>query len=66
MHVEVETRNVGGQVMALGSAGPYTLVIDRPVEGGGGGLGSTAGSFCTSLSRVVSPMISSETHAWPA
>jgi putative redox protein len=45
MHVEVETRNVGGQVMALGSAGPYTLVIDRPVEGGGGGLGFNGGQL---------------------
>src|SRR5215211_8653831 len=45
MHVEVETRNVGGQVMALGSAGPYTLVIDRPAEGGGGGLGFNGGQL---------------------
>jgi putative redox protein len=45
MHVEVETRNVGGQVMALGSAGPNTLVIDRPVEGGGGGLGFNGGQL---------------------
>jgi hypothetical protein len=38
MHIEVETQNVDGQVTALGSAGPFTLVVDRPVEGGGGGL----------------------------
>ena len=37
MHIEVETQNVDGQVTALGSAGSFTLVVDRPVEGGGGG-----------------------------
>jgi putative redox protein len=38
MHIEVETRNVDGQVTALGSAGQFTLVVDRPAEGRGGGL----------------------------
>src|SRR5918998_4553033 len=45
MHVEVETQNVDGQVTALGSAGPFTLVVDRPVEGGGGGLGFNGGQL---------------------
>ncbi len=45
MHIEVETRNVEGQVTALGSAGPFTLVVDRPVEGGGGGLGFNGGQL---------------------
>ena len=35
----VETRNVAGQVTALGSAGSFTLVVDRPVDAGGGGKG---------------------------
>jgi putative redox protein len=45
VHIEVETRNVGGQVTALGSAGPFTLVVDRPVEGGGSGLGFNGGQL---------------------
>jgi putative redox protein len=45
MHIEVETCNVDGQVTALGSAGPFTLVVDRPVEGGGGGLGFNGGQL---------------------
>jgi uncharacterized OsmC-like protein len=45
MHIEVETENVDGQVTALGSAGPFTLVVDRPVEGGGGGLGFNGGQL---------------------
>ena len=45
MHTEVETQNVNGQVTALGSAGPFTLVVDRPVEGGGGGLGFNGGQL---------------------
>ncbi|MDQ3910586.1 MAG: OsmC family protein [Actinomycetota bacterium] len=45
MHIEVETQNVNGQVTALGSAGPFTLVVDRPVEGGGGGLGFNGGQL---------------------
>jgi uncharacterized OsmC-like protein len=39
VHIEVETRNVDGQVTSLGTAEPFTLVVDRPTEGGGGGLG---------------------------
>ena len=45
MHIEVETRNVDGKVTALGSAGPFTLVVDRPEEGGGGGLGFNGGQL---------------------
>ena len=46
MHIEVETQNVDGQVTALlGSAGPFTLVVDRPVERGGGGLGFNGGQL---------------------
>jgi len=42
---EVEFRNVGDEVAAIGSAGPYTLVVDRPVEGGGRGLGFNGGQL---------------------
>ena len=41
----VETRSVGTAVTALGSAGPFTLTIDRPIEGGGGGLGFSGGQL---------------------
>jgi putative redox protein len=45
MPFDVETRSVGGQVTAIGSAGPYTVVIDRPAEAGGGGLGFNGGQL---------------------
>ncbi len=45
MGFEVETRNVEGCVTTLGSASGHTLVIDRPVEGGGGGLGFNGGEL---------------------
>jgi len=41
----VETRTVDGAVTAVGSAGPFTLTVDRPVEGGGGGLGFNGGQL---------------------
>ena len=45
MHIEVETQNIDGKVTALGSAGSFTLVVDRPEEGGGGGLGFNGGQL---------------------
>jgi putative redox protein len=45
VHIEVSTRNVDGQVTSLGSAGPFSLVVDRPTEGGGGGLGFNGGQL---------------------
>jgi putative redox protein len=45
VHIEVETRNVEGRVTALGTAEPFTLVVDRPTEGGGGGLGFNGGQL---------------------
>jgi uncharacterized OsmC-like protein len=42
---EVEFRNVGGEAAAVGSAGPYTLVVDRPADGGGRGLGFNGGQL---------------------
>lgn len=38
MHIEVETRNVDGQVTSLGTAEPFTLVVDRSTDSGGGGF----------------------------
>jgi uncharacterized OsmC-like protein len=43
--IEVEFRNVGGEAAAIGSAGAYTLVVDRPAEGGGRGLGFNGGQL---------------------
>jgi putative redox protein len=45
MRIEVETKNMDGQVTSLGTAGPFTLVVDRPTEGGGGGLGFNGGQL---------------------
>jgi len=41
----VQLRTVGNGPTALGSAGPFTLVADRPVAGGGGGLGFNGGQL---------------------
>jgi putative redox protein len=45
MHIEVETRNIDGRVTSLGTAEQFTLVVDRPTEGGGGGLGFNGGQL---------------------
>ena len=45
MHIEVETRNLDGQVTSLGTAEQFTLVVDRPTKGGGGGLGFNGGQL---------------------
>ena len=45
MRIDVETRNVDRQVTALGTAEQFTLVVDRPIEGGGGGLGFNGGQL---------------------
>ena len=45
MHIEAETRNLDGQVTSLGTAEQFTLVVDRPTEGGGGGLGLNGGQL---------------------
>jgi uncharacterized OsmC-like protein len=42
---EVETRSLPGVPTAVGSAGAFTLVVDRPVDGGGGGLGFNGGQL---------------------
>jgi putative redox protein len=43
--VEVEFRNIAGEAAAIGSAGPYTLVVDRPPDSGGRGLGFNGGQL---------------------
>ena len=45
MTFEVEFRNVGAEAAAIGSAGPYTLVVDRPAGGGGRGFGFNGGQL---------------------
>jgi uncharacterized OsmC-like protein len=41
----VETRTVAGRPAAVGSAGPFTLVVDRPADGGGDGIGFNGGQL---------------------
>ncbi|HET8786519.1 MAG TPA: OsmC family protein [Candidatus Limnocylindrales bacterium] len=41
----VRLRTVGGGPTALGEAGSFTLVTDRPTEAGGGGLGFNGGQL---------------------
>lgn len=60
MHIEVETQNVEGQVTAVGSADAFTLVVDRPAEGGGRGLGFNRGQL---LYLAVAGCISNELSA---
>ncbi|MEA2418182.1 MAG: hypothetical protein QOE60_388 [Thermoleophilaceae bacterium] len=38
-------RNVAGEPAAIGNAGPYTVVIDRPADGGGRGVGFNGGQL---------------------
>lgn len=39
MTIEVRTTSLDGASTAIGAAHPFTLVVDRPVGDGGGGLG---------------------------
>ncbi len=45
MTFEVRTRSLPGRPAAIGSAGPFTLVVDRPADGGGDGLGFNGGQL---------------------
>jgi organic hydroperoxide reductase OsmC/OhrA len=45
MGFEVELRNVDGSTTALGTAGPYTVVVDRPSGAGGRGHGLNGGQL---------------------
>lgn len=42
---EVTTLTVHGKPTAIGSAGPYTLVVDRPADAGGDGVGFNGGQL---------------------
>ena len=42
---EVEVRNVAGEPAAIGNAGPHTVVVDRPADAGGRGLGFNGGEL---------------------
>ncbi len=57
MGYEVETISIDGRVTALGSAGPFTLVVDRPTEVGGGGLGFNGGQL---LNLAVAACVSND------
>jgi len=54
---EVETISVDGRTTALGSAGPFTLIVDRPVAAGGGGLGFNGGEL---LNLAVAACVSND------
>jgi organic hydroperoxide reductase OsmC/OhrA len=41
----VNLRTVDGGPTAIGSGGPFTLVVDRPTAAGGGGLGFNGGQL---------------------
>jgi putative redox protein len=41
----VTVQTLRGGPTAVGSAGPHTLIVDRPVEGGGRGLGFNGGQL---------------------
>ena len=52
---KVQLRTVGNGPTALGSAGPFTVLADRPVAGGGGGLGFNGGQlFYLSVAACIS------------
>ena len=57
MSYEVETISVDGRTTALGSAGAFTLVVDRPAEAGGGGKGFNGGQL---LNLAVAGCISND------
>lgn len=54
---EIETVSIDGRTTALGSAGPFTLVVDRPLEVGGGGLGFNGGQL---LNLAVAACVSND------
>jgi organic hydroperoxide reductase OsmC/OhrA len=41
----IRLRTVGDGPTAIGSAGPFTLTVDRPAAAGGGGLGFNGGQL---------------------
>jgi organic hydroperoxide reductase OsmC/OhrA len=57
MDYDVETVTVDGGATALGSAGPFTLVVDRPAGAGGRGLGFNGGQL---LNLAVAACLSND------
>lgn len=55
--VEVRLTSLRGAPTAIGSAGPFTLIADRPKEGGGGGLGFNGGQL---LNLAVAGCVSND------
>jgi organic hydroperoxide reductase OsmC/OhrA len=55
----VEVRSVDGGPTALGWAGPFTLVADRPAAAGGGGRGFNGGQL---LNLAVAACISNDLY----
>jgi len=65
MPFEVEFRNVAGEVAAIGSAGPYTLVVDRPADAGGRSLGFNGGQLLyLAIGGCISNDLFREAAAW--
>ncbi len=55
---DVEVLSLGeGRTTALASSGPFTLVVDRPLEAGGGGLGFSGGQL---LNLAVAGCVSND------
>ena len=54
---DVVTISVDGTATALGTAGPYSLVVDRPAQAVGGGLGFNGGQL---LNLAVAGCISND------
>ena len=55
---DVRTVSLGdGSATAIGSGGPFTLVVDRPAEAGGGGLGFSGGQL---LNLAVAGCVSND------
>lgn len=58
MSYDVETRSLFGRATAVGAAGPFTLIIDRPAGSeSGGGLGFSGGQL---LNLAVAGCISND------
>lgn len=59
MGFEVETISVDERATAIGSAGPFTLVVDRPPDAGGRGLGFNGGQL---LNLAVAGCVSNDLY----
>jgi uncharacterized OsmC-like protein len=55
--IEVSMTSLQGSPTAIGSAGPYTLIADRPKDAGGGGLGFNGGQL---LNLAVAGCVSND------